>query len=61
MDDIPLSDVQTLAHIVKTSYLPVFKRDIENTKDEVTKPILEQRYKEVENLCKKYLDDENVI
>ena len=56
MDNIPLNDIQTLAHIVKTSYLPVFKKDIENTKDEATRPLLEQRYKEVENLCEKYLE-----
>jgi len=53
--DIPLSDVQDLAHLVKTSYLPVFKRDIENSKDGLTKPLLQQRYNEVEKLCNKYL------
>ncbi len=56
MEDIKLNDVQQLAHLVKTSYLPVFKKDIENTKDEITKPLLEQRYKEVEQLCEKYLE-----
>ena len=57
MENIPLSDVQTLAHLVKASYLPIFKKDIENSKDELTKPLLEQRYKEVEKLCEKYLEN----
>jgi len=49
-------DIKILAHLVRTSYLPQFKKDIENTKDEVTKPMLEQRYSEVEKIINKYLE-----
>lgn len=50
-------DIKTLAHLVRESYLPVFKRDIKNTRDEITKPLLEKRYKEVENIVNKYLEE----
>lgn len=52
------TDTQQLAHLVKTSYLPQFRKDIDSIGDEdITKPLLEQRYKEVEALCNKYLDN----
>ena len=50
------SDTQQLAHLVSITYLPQFKKDIENCEDENIKQVLEQRYKEVETLCNKYLD-----
>ncbi len=57
MIEVPQHDIQTLAHLVNTTYLPKFKKDIENSQDEFTKDILEKRYKEVEVIVNKYLEE----
>lgn len=54
-------DIETLAHLVRTSYLPSFREDIDKCEDQNIKSLLEQRYKEVETICNDYLEDEALL
>jgi len=51
------NDIQQLAHLVKTSYLPQFRKDIIKTQDSTVRELLNKRLKEVETMCNKYLEE----
>ena len=52
------NDIQTLALLVSISYLPEFRSNIDKSAEpDNIKEILEARYKELQTMCNKYLQE----